>query len=77
MGALCELSGCSLGALWELFGSLLQLRLYTTLALTNLDELILYIHSYSQPNFGTVAPLFVIDHSLVPPPTDAQILQEE
>jgi hypothetical protein len=33
--------------------------------------------SYFQPNFGTEAPLFVIDHTWVPPPTKAQILQEE
>ncbi len=33
---------------------------------------------YFQPNFGgTEAPLFVIDHTWVPPPTEAQFLQEE
>jgi hypothetical protein len=31
-----------------------------------------------QPNFGgTEAPLFVIDHTWVPPPTEAQFLQDE
>ncbi len=35
------------------------------------------MNSYFQPNFGTEAPLFVIDHTWVPPPTKAQLLQEE
>ncbi len=50
-----------------------------TRALTfNLFESILWKNSYFQPNFvGTEAPLFVIDHTWVPPPTKAQILQEE
>jgi hypothetical protein len=36
------------------------------------------MNSYFQPNFGgTEAPLFVIDHTWVPPSTKAQFLQEE
>ena len=36
------------------------------------------MNSYFQPNFdATDAPLFVIDHTWVPPPTKAQFLQEE
>jgi hypothetical protein len=36
------------------------------------------MNSYFQPNFGgTEVPLIVIDHTWVPPPTKAQLLQEE
>jgi hypothetical protein len=36
------------------------------------------MNSYFQLNFGgTEAPLFVIDHTWVPPPTKAQFMQEE
>jgi hypothetical protein len=51
---------------------------YTRHALTfNLYEFILQMNSHFQPNFGTEAPLFVIDHTWVPPPTEAHLLQEE
>ncbi len=35
------------------------------------------MNSYFQPNFGTEAPLFVIDHTWVPLLTKAQLLQGE